>query len=72
VALDGGPDGLDAYRVIARESSRLLVPGGHLVVELGKGQEAAVTGLLRSRNLVVSEPAKHDLLNIPRALVARR
>jgi release factor glutamine methyltransferase len=72
LALDGGADGLDAYRAIARESMRLLMPGGHLVVELGAGQEAAVRELLRSAGLVGSEPAQHDLLNIPRALVARR
>jgi release factor glutamine methyltransferase len=69
-ALDGGPDGLDCYRAIAEQAPRLLKHGGHLVIELGLGQEAAVAGLLRSRGLVPS-PAYVDLAGIPRALPAR-
>jgi len=44
-ALDGGADGLDAYRAIAADCRRLLAPGGHIVVEIGLGQAAAVRGL---------------------------
>ena len=39
VALDGGDDGLTAYRAIAADAERLLAPGGRLFVELGAGQE---------------------------------
>ncbi len=38
-ALDGGPDGLGCYRTIAGQAQALLEPSGHLVVELGLGQE---------------------------------
>jgi release factor glutamine methyltransferase len=69
-ALDGGPDGLDCYRAIAEQAPRLLKLGGHLVVELGVGQEAPVAGLLRSRGLVPL-PARADLAGVPRALPAR-
>ncbi|MCW5693046.1 MAG: peptide chain release factor N(5)-glutamine methyltransferase [Pseudolabrys sp.] len=69
LALDGGTDGLDFYRAIAREASRLLAPGGHLIVELGAGQEAPVTTLFQTAGLTVA-PARPDLAGIPRALSA--
>ncbi len=34
-ALDGGADGLDAYRALIPQAARLLAPGGALVVEVG-------------------------------------
>ncbi|RDV03834.1 peptide chain release factor N(5)-glutamine methyltransferase [Undibacter mobilis] len=71
LALDGGADGLDFYRAIAREADRLLVPGGHLVVELGAGQEAAVSSLFETVGLKVA-PAQPDLAGIPRALGAQK
>ena len=70
LALDGGADGLAAYRAIAADARRLLAPTGHLVVELGFGQEAAVTALLHEAGLA-SLPARRDLSGIPRALTAR-
>ncbi|MBS0534535.1 MAG: peptide chain release factor N(5)-glutamine methyltransferase [Proteobacteria bacterium] len=69
LALDGGTDGLDFYRAIAREAARLLAPDGHLVVELGAGQEAPVARLFQTAGLTV-EPARPDLAGIPRALPA--
>ena len=44
-ALDGGPDGLDAYRALAEELPSVLVPGGAVVLELGIGQAASVAAL---------------------------
>lgn len=38
LALDGGKDGLDAYRAIAAGAAAHLVPGGHVVLEIGAGQ----------------------------------
>lgn len=67
VALDGGNDGLDYYRALAKEARRLLAPGAHMVVELGMGQEAAVRTLLTKAGLSVGE-ARKDLGGIPRAL----
>src|ERR1700680_287725 len=43
-ALDGGTDGLDAYRALIPQAARLLAPGGVLAVEGGEGQRAAVGG----------------------------
>ena len=70
LALDGGKDGLDAYRAIAAQAPRLLAPGGRLIVELGQGQEPAVRALFTKAGLTVGA-ARKDLAAIPRALPAK-
>ena len=45
LALDGGEDGLDAYRVLAPEIRRVLKPGGVFAVEIGWTQGEAVKAL---------------------------
>ncbi len=67
VALDGGPDGLDAYRGLARDVSRLLLPGGHLLVELGAGMAPAVSAVFLSAGLLVASVSS-DLDGTPRVL----
>ncbi len=47
MALDGGPDGLDAYRFLAPEILRVLKPGGVFAVEVGYDQAGAVSALFR-------------------------
>jgi release factor glutamine methyltransferase len=69
IALDGGHDGLDAYRAIAAQAKYLLAPGGRLFVELGAGQEAAVRALFTNAGLTV-DAARKDLAGIPRVLGA--
>jgi release factor glutamine methyltransferase len=69
VALDGGDDGLAAYRAIAAEATRLLAPGGRLFVELGAGQESVVRALFTNAGLTVGA-ARKDLAGIPRVLGA--
>jgi len=69
-ALDGGPDGLDGYRVIAADAQRLLSPSGILVLELGQGQLTAVRALFAARGLAPMA-TKHDLSDVVRALVLR-
>jgi release factor glutamine methyltransferase len=68
-ALDGGADGLAAYRTIAAIAPRLLVPAGHLVVEVGAEQESAVSELFAQGGLAIAA-VRHDLAGIPRALCA--
>lgn len=46
LALDGGPDGLAPYRIIALEAIDWLKPQGHLMVEIGCDQGAAVSALM--------------------------
>ena len=48
IALDGGPDGLAAYRVLAPEILRVLKPGGRFAVEIGYDQRQAVEALFRA------------------------
>jgi release factor glutamine methyltransferase len=68
LALDGGEDGLDAYRALIPDLGRLLNGEGVAVLELGRGQEPVVAELARAAGLVVSAPARPDLAGIPRAL----
>lgn len=53
VALEGGPDGLAHYRVLAPEILRVLKPGGRFAVEIGYDQKAAVEGLFREAGAVL-------------------
>ena len=48
LALDGGPDGLVPYRVIAAEAGPWLKPGGQVMVEIGYDQGAAVLALFEA------------------------
>ena len=70
-ALDGGADGLAAYRVIAADATRLLKPAGHLVVEIGAGQQIAVEEVFSAAGLAFGD-VRHDLSGIARAAAAKR
>jgi release factor glutamine methyltransferase len=72
LALDGGCDGLDAYRAIAADASRLLGSNGLIVVECGFGQADAIAMLFVKAGLCLPHPVRADLAGIPRALVAIR
>jgi release factor glutamine methyltransferase len=69
-ALDGGPDGLAAYRAIAADAGRLLAPGGWLAVEIGVGQGEAVSGLLAAHGLAVAGAPRRDLAGRARVVMA--
>jgi release factor glutamine methyltransferase len=69
LALDGGADGLDAYRAIIAELPQLLSARGAAILELGIGQEEAVTLLARAKGLRVEDSAQRDLGNVARALI---
>lgn len=71
LALVAGADGLAAYRIIAADLPRLLKPGGVAVLELGAGQEPAVSALVQAAGLWILGQARADLSGIPRALCAR-
>ena len=70
IALDGGEDGLAAYRAIASDALRLLVPRGRLVMELGQHQADSVSAIIRSAGLTIETPIQRDLAGINRALCA--
>lgn len=69
LALDGGADGLDAYRRIAAAAPDLVSPGGLVVVEVGQGQDVEVAGFFRAAGLVVRGSWK-DLGGIDRVVAA--
>jgi release factor glutamine methyltransferase len=71
-ALDGGPDGLAAYRAIAADAVRLLAPGGAIAVEIGSLQGEAVTALFAGRGLGLDGPPRPDLAGHPRVVMAHR
>lgn len=57
-ALDGGEDGLDAYRAIAADAGSFLVPGGFVGVEIGFDQKQAVTALFTQKGFLLAESAQ--------------
>lgn len=71
LALAGGPDGLDAYRALAPQVSRLLAEDGAAFLEIGHGQAAAVRSILSGAGLRVTA-ALADLGGTQRCLVAVR
>jgi release factor glutamine methyltransferase len=71
-ALDGGSDGLDAYRALIPRAVRLLAPGGSLVLEVGHDQGADVEQLMAAAGLTLRGPPRTDLAGIPRAVAGRK
>ncbi|WP_180952705.1 peptide chain release factor N(5)-glutamine methyltransferase [Acetobacter aceti] len=67
-ALDGGDDGLDAYRQIIPRLTELLQPEGLAILEFGIGQEDDVANIARKAGLSVMELCA-DLAGITRAIV---
>jgi len=70
LALDGGADGFAAYRIIAAEAPRLVVPGGWAVVEAGEGQAPDIATLFGAAGLM-PKPARQDLGGIARVVPAQ-
>jgi release factor glutamine methyltransferase len=68
-ALLAGDDGLDAYRALAPQVRRLLMPGGLFIGEIGAGQAMDVAKVLRAVGLNVLD-TRRDLAGIERCLLA--
>ena len=60
-ALAGGPDGLDAIRALLRTAAERLPAGGHLVMEVGAGQMAAVRAAARRHRRLSVAGVRRDL-----------
>lgn len=70
-ALDGGKDGLDAYRLILPEMVRLLAPGGHGFLEFGEGQSTDIAPIAQDLGFEVCE-IRPDLGGVLRVLTVKR
>lgn len=57
LALDGGHDGLDAYKIIAKNCQSFLKGNGRIAVEIGYDQKIAVTALFERAGLQLIEAA---------------
>jgi release factor glutamine methyltransferase len=66
-ALYAGADGLDAYRALAPQLARLLAPGGIVCLEIGAGQQAAVSALMAAAGFTIE--SRTDLNGIVRCLI---
>ncbi len=71
-ALDGGADGLDAYRALVPQAARLLAPQGALVVEAGQGQSGDIQALMTAAGLTLPVAPKTDLAGVCRAVAGRK
>lgn len=69
-AIDGGQEGLAAYRRIAEGVPALLSNGGIFAVEVGAGQAPAAAAILRAEGLLI-DGIERDLAGIERCIVAR-
>ena len=71
IALDGGEDGLDFYRVIAENAHKYLNKDGILALEIGYDQKEEVMALLQETEKYVQIYSKKDLGNNDRIIVCR-
>lgn len=69
LALDGGPDGMAPYRIIAAEADTWLKPGGRLMVEIGYDQGEAVAALFAAARFARIMVEK-DLAGLDRVVCA--
>ena len=72
LALDGGKDGLDFYRVIANEASMHLRSGGTLALEIGSEQAVAVKRMLNKAKTYEGTRVVRDLARLDRVVMAER
>lgn len=70
-ALDGGPDGLSFYRLIAEQGAPFLKPHAKIMLELGDEQAEAALEIFEAQKWIV-EAIKQDYTQRSRILIARR
>jgi release factor glutamine methyltransferase len=64
-------DGLSIIRRLIREAAPFLIPGGHLLLEIGYGQHDAISPLV-DPNIWTTFETRRDLQGIPRTVVLQR
>lgn len=71
MALDGGEDGLDFYRVIAKNALKYLNENGIVAVEVGYNQANLVKTLFEENNFVEVEII-NDMLGVERIVIGKK
>jgi release factor glutamine methyltransferase len=69
LALSGGPDGLSAYREIAKECITHLKQSGMLAVEIGITQAQNIKNIFMENGLIITK-TQRDFSNIERCILA--
>ena len=72
LAVAGGEDGFDYYRQIIPEAAEYLKPGGHLILEIGYGQEDGTVSLIEEATVYKEIEVKKDFAEIDRVVKAQR
>ncbi len=70
-ALDGGADGLDFYRKLARQAKPFLKSDGKIMLEFGDGQADAIKKIFENEKWIV-EAVKEDYSQRARILIAHK
>ena len=72
-ALDGGNDGLNAYRALMELLPQIIAPGGHALLEIGAGQASDMESLFKPGHggLEILQIAP-DLSGVPRCVTLRK
>lgn len=71
-AFDGGPYGVSIFQRVIRDAAGFLRPGGHLLFEIGVGQDRQVTSLFARSGQYDEIGVKADADNTPRVAIGRR
>lgn len=72
LALNGGPDGLQFYRLLATQAPQLLQAGGLLAVEVDCEKAQEVVGILKSTGCFALVEVRKDLAGLDRVVLARK
>ena len=72
LALDGGPDGLDAYRVILGQAGEKLAVGGQMILEMGFDQKEGLASLADRCHWVRDLEFKKDLAGHNRLAIFKK
>jgi release factor glutamine methyltransferase len=72
IALDGGDDGLDAYRLLVSRAAAWLKPDAWLIVEVGQGQSEAVLAMASESGRYGATQVEPDYQGIPRVVSLQR
>lgn len=72
LALDGGDDGLTAYRAITAQTAGLLAGHGFLIFEVGHDQGIDVGKIMSAAGFTVAAAPKADLAGVHRAVIGKK